>query len=106
MKLRKKFTTLKYGFFFLALSVSLSLKQAYAYIDPGTAGAIFSSLGPLLWGILVVSFGVLIWPFRRFFRYLNAKWNQQHKALAFVMSGIIVIVLLGLIAIVCIFLLF
>jgi hypothetical protein len=88
------------------LKLALFLKQSYAYIDPGTAGAIFSSLGPLLWGILAVSFGILIWPFRRFFRYLNDKWHQQRKVLAFIISSIIVIVALGLIAIICILFLF
>jgi len=98
----------KYGLFFLLLFgiLSLFLRQSYAYIDPGTAGAIFSSLGPLMWGILAVSCGILIWPFRRFCQYLNDKWHQQHKTLAFIISGIIVILVLGLIAIICIFLLF
>lgn len=99
---------LKYGLFFLLLFgiLALFLKQSYAYIDPGTAGTIFSSLGPLLWGILAVSFGILIWPFRRFFQHLKDKWNQQHKTLAFIISGMIVILILGLIAIVCILFLF
>jgi len=49
----------------LWLIPALFSQSAFAYIDPGTAGAIFSSLGFLL-GMLGAFVGILIWPIRHF----------------------------------------
>ncbi len=102
---------LKYGKILLWLFTffNLSLAQAYAYIDPGTASGVFSAILPslaYLLAILGTTLGILIWPIRRFFRYLNEKWNQQRKALAVITSIITTIVILCLIAIICIFWIF
>ena len=49
---------------------------AQAYIDPGTAGAVFSSLGYLLalGGAMV---GILLWPIRRLIGSIRRKKTED-----------------------------
>jgi len=92
-------------FLFLFLIFSLLSKQAFAYIDPGTTTIIFSSLAYLLM-ILSVVLGFLIWPFRRFYKWLSNKWNEGRRWLAFLLSMVIILAILGIVAVVSVFILF
>lgn len=83
----------------------LSANQVFAYIDPGTAGYIFSSLAYLL-GILGAALGFAIWPIRRVAKHLNDRWHQERKVLVFFISGVTTLVFLGLVAGVCLLLFF
>ena len=66
----------------------------FAYIDPGTTSIVFSSLAYLL-GILGAFIGILIWPFRRFFHYLNAKLKRKGWALGICVSTLVIVALIG-----------
>ncbi len=71
------------------------LKQlGYMYIDPGTTGIIFSSLAYLL-AIFAALFSILILPFRRLFRYLNNRFGQERKIWMFLLSGAVVLAVMG-----------
>jgi len=51
--------------------------SAFAYIDPGTAGAAFSSLAPLI-AVLGTVLLFAIWPFRMLYRWARAlRWYFQ-----------------------------
>lgn len=58
------------------LSLVALATPAQAYIDPGTAGAVFSSLGYLLalGGAMV---GILLWPLRRLIGSIRRKKTQD-----------------------------
>ena len=69
-------------------------RSSFAYIDPGTTNIIFSTLGYLL-AMLCALISILIWPLRRFFQYLNDKWDAKRKGLALLISvGVLVVVVL------------
>ena len=65
-----------------------------AYIDPGTTSFVFSSLAYLL-AILSAFIGLLIWPFRRCFHYLNAKMEQKGWALGICVTALLAIAFIG-----------
>lgn len=91
-------------FLFLFLISELN-RQAFAYIDPGTTSIIFSSLTYLLM-ILSVFLGVLIWPFRRFYKWLSLRFSSGRKWLAFLLSTVVVLAVMSIVACVFIFVLF
>ena len=91
--------------FFLLILFNLFLQQAFAYIDPGTASAIFSSIIPYLLMILSVTLGFLIWPFRRFYQWFRDKWGEGRKWLALLLSIAIVLAILSIVAVVFILIL-
>lgn len=93
------------GIFILSIFLNLFSQQAFAYIDPGTTGAIFSSLIPYLLMILSVTFGFFIWPFRRFYRWLS-KWSGGRKWLTLLLSTAIILIVMGIVAVVSIWILF
>ena len=52
---------------------------AYAYIDPGTTGSVFSMLAPFI-VIFLAFLGFLIRPFRRFVASIVAKFRGTPRA--------------------------
>lgn len=71
------------------------LKQVgYMYIDPNTTGLIFSSFAYLL-GILVVLLGSAVLPLRWLFRYFNNRLGDKRGTMALLLSGAVVLTVLG-----------
>lgn len=60
----------------LLLSLVLPTRTAFAYIDPGTSQAIWSTLAPIL-GILVACLAVLLLPARFAWRRLRSLWQKR-----------------------------
>ena len=52
--------------------------RAYAYIDPGTTSAVFSSLAYVL-AAIATALGFLFWPIKRFYHYIKDKRNTGEK---------------------------
>lgn len=74
---------------------SCSMANALAYIDPGSAGAMFTFLGPILAGAAAL-LGVILWPFRWVIKRTIGKLFKLPKAVWITVLALPVVALAGL----------
>ena len=64
--------------YFLLVCLSFSY-NAYGYIDPGTASALYGVLAPLF-SVVLFLLAFLTRPFRRFIRFVINKFKKEAKS--------------------------